>query len=153
MTEVKPVETTAIDDDIQAQKKVEGRMIQIWDTGFKKENTIEEIFGSLESWMLQIGKHTLLLNPVLKEWFYLDKGHQTWEASGFGPGEVIFIAFENLLGYRGVQENLKLKLDAPDDRELIKGNCTNCGERVKPDHKFCGQCGAPLRRNQEVGNG
>lgn len=147
------METTAIADDKQAQKKIEGRMSQIWDTRFSQDKTIEEIFGSLESWMLQIGKHSLLLHPVLKEWFYLDEGHQTWEPSGFGPGEVFFVAFENLLGYRGVELNHKLKLEAPDERQPVRAYCTNCGGRVKPNHKFCTQCGAPLRRSQEARNG
>jgi hypothetical protein len=52
--------------------------------------TVEEAFGPMEEWILEIGSNRLLLNPLNGYWIYEDTVHDSWEATGFRAGEVIF---------------------------------------------------------------
>lgn len=52
--------------------------------------TPEEAFGPMEKWILTIGSYRLMLNPLNGYWVYEDTLHDSWEATGFRAGEVLF---------------------------------------------------------------
>jgi hypothetical protein len=52
--------------------------------------TLEEAFGPMEDWILEIGSHRLMINPINGYWVYEDVLHDSWEATGFRAGEVLF---------------------------------------------------------------
>ena len=83
--------STLIEEDIKRQAEMESRLLRIWEEGFSDSETIKEVFGPYESWILPLGGHLLFLDPLLQEWCYLDKLHDTWERTGFSPGEVVFV--------------------------------------------------------------
>ena len=92
--------TGVIQEDAEKQAEMEAHLLQIWAQGCPETKTVEEVFGPYESWLFPLGTHLLLLHPALKEWLYFDKLHETWERTGFGPGEVVFVAQGKLLGVR-----------------------------------------------------
>jgi len=89
--------------------------------------TVADIFGPVESWMVKIGQRTLLLDPVSQSWYYYDPYHDTWEPTGFGPGEVEFNAIGRHLGYRRLPPPLE--------------TCPGCGRSLPPNSRFCPKCG------------
>ena len=120
------------DQDIDRQEALESRLAQIWAQDVSETETVETVFGPLESWFYRLGQQVLLLHPVLKEWFYLDRLHDTWERTGYGPGEVVFAADGKWLGAR--------KRDEDPQPPAI--TCYRCGANVVAGNSFCGQCGA-----------
>lgn len=54
------------------------------------QNTPEEVFGPMEAWIITIGLYRLFLNPLNGYWLYEDTVHDSWEATGFRAGEVLF---------------------------------------------------------------
>ena len=132
---------------------MEANLLRIWARGCPEDKTVAEVFGPYENWSLRLGTRLLLLHPVLKEWLYFDELHGTWERTGFGPGEVVFVASGDRLGFRRKKRAISY------DRQLpIQGGpksspigvqattlCPACGAQVKPGQKFCTQCGAALR--------
>jgi hypothetical protein len=114
------------------QESLEARLLQIWTGDVPEDQTVEEVFGPYESWLLSLGTHQLLLHPVLKEWLYLDPLHDTWERTGFGPEEVVFVVQGGRLGAR--------KKDASAGGIV----CPSCGHRNPADASFCARCGTRL---------
>lgn len=140
-------------EDIEKQEQLEAHLLHIWAQDCPETKTVEELFGSYESWLLPLGMHLLLLHPVLKEWLYFDQLHETWERTGFGPGEAVFVAEGKLLGFRR-QQAYPLAEEAPSqlsdlEAAAAKGRpgflCPHCGHANPPGNAFCSQCGAPLQ--------
>lgn len=136
----------------QEQAEMESRLVQTWARGFSETGTIEQIFGPYEDWSLTLGTHLLLLHPVRKEWLVLDRLHDTWEPTGFGPGEVVFVAHGKRLGFLRKKASLGSSVHAMDQRTSVAAGseqraprfCRFCGTRVRADQRFCTQCGTPL---------
>jgi len=84
-------------ENTHGQEAIEARLLQVWAQDVPEDETVEQVFGPYESWLLPLGTHQLLLHPVLKEWLYLDRLHDTWERTGFGPGEVVFVVQDGML--------------------------------------------------------
>lgn len=123
-----------IEQDVQKQEALETRLQQIWAQGVPETETVEAVFGPFESWLYRLGQQVLLLHPVLKEWLYLDRLHDTWERTGYGPGEAVFAAQGKRLGARKKDE----------DPQPATVTCPRCGESVVAGNTFCGQCGAAV---------
>ena len=123
------------EQNIGKQESLETRLQQIWTRGFPETDTVEEVFGPFESWLCQLGTQVLLLHPVSREWFYLDRLHDTWVRTGFGPQEVVFVAQGKGLG-------AKRKDGVAVTGAGQAASCPNCGVRVTAGNPFCGQCGA-----------
>jgi len=143
-----------------AQQALEARLGELWARGPDMDATIEETFGPFEEWMLSLGERVLLLHPASKVWLYLDPIHDTWESTGFGLGEVAFVAGGTHLGYR---RKAPAPLTCPHcgsrtppgshfckqcgmRLEPVPVHCSQCGFDNKPGSSFCTQCGTPLRR-------
>jgi hypothetical protein len=131
---------------------MESRLLETWARGFPETRTVEEIFGPYEDWLLPLGTHLLLLHPVRKEWLVLDRLHDTWESTGFAPGEVVFVANGERLGFRRRNRTPTTStqptgqtssVTARGDLEMPKF-CRYCGARLRPGHKYCTQCGVSL---------
>ena len=69
--------------------------------------TLEEAFGPMEDWILEMGSHRLMLNPINGYWVYEDTLHDSWEATGFRAGEVLFCL-------EGEELAVKLNPEPPD---------------------------------------
>ena len=147
-----------------SQEALETRLAELWARGPDTNATIEEAFGPFEDWMLSLGERALLLHPAAKAWLYLDPIHDTWESTGFGPGEVAFFTSGSRLGYR---QRTPAALTCPHcggktpvGSRFCKRcgtrlapeptHCTNCGFDNVPGSSFCNQCGTPLRRLTET---
>jgi hypothetical protein len=131
---------------------MESRLLETWARGFPEKRTVEGVFGPYDQWLLPLGEHLLLLHPALKEWLVLDRLHDTWEHTGLGPGEVVFVAQEKRLGFRRRKHTLEAGGQLPEQTTSVTAQgdqetarfCRSCGARVRPGHKYCTQCGAPL---------
>jgi len=147
-----------------AQQALEARLAELWAAGPATGATIEEAFGPFEEWTLSLGERSLLLHPAHKAWFYLDPIHDTWEPTGFGPGEVAFIASGTHLGYRREAPSPLTcpycgRQTPPGSHfcklcgmrlEPVPIHCASCGFDNKPGSSFCTRCGTPLRRRTET---
>ena len=51
---------------------------------------LNDAFGSLQDWILEIGSYRLLLNPLNGYWIYADTVHNSMEATGIRAGEALF---------------------------------------------------------------
>jgi len=146
------------------QQALETRLAELWARGPAADATIEQTFGPFESWTLSLSKWTLLLHPAAGAWFYRDPIHDTWEPTGFEPGDVTFIAGSTHLGYRRTgSAHLTCPhcggRTPPGSRfcklcgrrmEPVPVRCTNCGFDNKPDSRFCTRCGTSLRPRTET---
>ena len=146
-----------------AQQALEARLAKLWARGLDANATIEEAFGPFEDWTLSLGERSLLLHPASRAWFYLDPIHDTWEPTGFGPGEVAFVASGSRLGYRHKTEVAPTCPHCGGKTPLGSHFCKLCGTQLepapvlcagcgfdnRPGSSFCTRCGAPLRRQTE----
>jgi hypothetical protein len=136
---------TAIHEDAKKQAEMEARLLRIWAQGRPETKTVEEVFGPYENWLFPLGTHLLLLDPALKEWFRLDKLHDTWERTGFGPGEVVFVAYDKRLGFRRKKDASRVPPTTAEVGAKKAIFCTACGARLRANLKFCTQCGARVK--------
>jgi len=82
------------------QAELEARLLYLHQQGFSDEKTVEEVFGPLEDWILQIGDRSLLLEPLNQAWLVRDDLHQTWEPTGVAVGEGNFFVKGDRLAVR-----------------------------------------------------
>ena len=54
------------------------------------ETDLDDAFGLLQDWVLEIGSYRLLLNPLNGYWIYADTIHNSMEATGIRAGEALF---------------------------------------------------------------
>lgn len=128
-----------IQENPQKQEELEALLLQTWAQGCPETSTVEEVFGPYESWLLPLGTHLLLLHPVLKEWLYLDRLHDTWQRTGFGPREVVFVARAKMLGVRRRERAAGV---SPVMAETV--TCPACHHPNAPGMSFCTECGVVL---------
>lgn len=89
-----------IDQQPKTQQTLEQQLATFASTPIPEDKTIQEIFGPLEDWVLNLEGRSLLLHPVEKAWYYYDTLHKTWERTGFGPGEATFLTVDGRLGFQ-----------------------------------------------------
>jgi hypothetical protein len=63
-------------------------------------NTLDAFSGHTEDWIMELGNHSIFLNPFYRRWMYYNRTHNTWDDTGFGPGEALFIAVDKMLGIK-----------------------------------------------------
>jgi len=86
----------------QTQQAIEKQLGKFEFPADEQEAVYQEVYGPMSDWILELGDQKLLLDPILKEWFYFEHLHQQWAKTGFGPGQVEFVAFENKLGVKRI---------------------------------------------------
>lgn len=62
------------------------------------------LFGQVDEWVTEIAGHPLLLNPVERRWYWLDRLHQQWRDSGFGVGQALFVQLDRRLAAKRVPD-------------------------------------------------
>lgn len=155
-------------DDARRQSMLEARLKQIWERGVSQSAQVAAVFGLLESWVLPVGTHRLLLHPVLKEWLYYDAVHDSWQPTGIAPGEGVFYAQGKHLGLKrapaagspGVPQAYPAAGARPAPglppamrrRRALASRCPTCGTRLKPAQRFCNRCGKALTEESPLGH-
>ncbi len=79
------------------QRFIETRFEQFKARPQDRDRTMEDIFGPLEDWTLEIGRYQLLLLPLTGQWWYLHPLYETWENTGYKAGETTFYLLGELL--------------------------------------------------------
>lgn len=93
-----------MDNTEKTQQTIEQQLEKFSQQAVSEDKTMLEVFGPIENWTLELGSQTLFLDPLEKAWYYLEPLHQSWERTGFGPGEAQFVAVGNKLGVRHFEE-------------------------------------------------
>lgn len=88
----------------KTQQTIEQQLEKFSQQEIPEDQSLQQIFGPMENWTLELGSQTLLLHPLEKTWYYLDLLHKTWEPTGFSPGQAQFVAVGNRLGVKRFEE-------------------------------------------------
>ena len=133
------------------QSQLESRLQSLWANGVAQDAVIGDIFGPLESWVLELGEQRLLLHPVQKVWLVYDRLHDAWQSTGIAPGEGVFVAQGRRLGIS--RAGAVTPAVSPSARTVMinPARCPDCGLPVMPTEQICSNCGKPLR--EETGHG
>ncbi len=102
-----------VTQNFSQQQLLENRLRQLLAEGIPRDKTVEALFGPIEDWQLRLGDQRLLLHPVTQLWYYFDRAHQSWESTGIGPGEVVFVVHQGKLGYRRARPETLPPPEAP----------------------------------------
>jgi hypothetical protein len=126
------MQTTQISPE---QKAIEERYERIKDMVIDPEKTAVAQFGSMESWIFQLGEYRLFLNPLTKTWYYFDRIHDDLKDLRYPAGSGFFY----LKG-----DNLEFSPFGTESPDSPLPRCQKCGNSLNPGLKFCNQCGAPV---------
>ena len=110
-----------VTQNFSQQQWLENRLRQLLAEGVPGDKTVEALFGPIEDWQLRLGDHLLLLHPVTQLWYYFDRAHESWESTGIGPGEVVFVVHQGKLGYR------RARAEPPPSSEKREAESTMMG--------------------------
>lgn len=79
-----------VSESVKKQMAVEKALQQYNHRKLDPGKTWEENLGPVGKWVIQVGEHTLFLNPFNSHWMYFDYIHGSWEKSGYRAGEGFF---------------------------------------------------------------
>ncbi len=117
------------------QKVIEERFEGIKNIAVDPEKTAVAQFGSMESWIFQLGEYRLFLNPLTKTWYYFDRIHNDLKDLKHPAGSGFFY----LNG-----DNLEFSQYGATPAASSEVKCQKCGNFLNPNLKFCNQCGAAV---------
>jgi hypothetical protein len=137
--------------DATHQSSLEQRLQLILSKGVDPQATLAAACGSLESWVLELGEHRLLLHPVQKVWLVYDRLHDSWQPTGIVPGEGMFIAQGKRLGLRRSEAGAPVAAPSARTRLVNPTRCPDCGTPVPPGQPFCANCGKLLQEEAPHG--
>jgi hypothetical protein len=105
-------------DEHKTQQSIEQMLVGLPEVVENQDKTLEDLLGPMEEWIFDLEGHQLFLNPVARQWLFFDRVHKTWEPTGFGPGEVEFIVFQDQLGVRLTATQSSAAAGIPSDQEV-----------------------------------
>ena len=117
------------------QKTIEAQYEGIKNMVVDPEKTAVAQFGSMESWIFQLGEYRLFLNPLTKTWYYFDRIHDDWKDLKHPAGSGFFylngdnLEFSRTDGVHAVPSMI---------------TCQKCGNSLSPNLRFCNQCGTAV---------
>jgi hypothetical protein len=77
----------------KSQAELESQLEQRWAQVRSDQLSLEQAFGILEDWVIQLGERKAFLHPNLKQWMWYDRLHDEWNFAGIGVGEGILLTF------------------------------------------------------------
>jgi hypothetical protein len=98
---------------LSPQAELEDRLQYLRSLAESQGKSFEEIYGALDSWIMQLGERSLLLSPIQNQWLYWDAIHETWEPTGVAPGEGEFITEGNRLTCRWKDPSQARRMPVP----------------------------------------
>lgn len=87
------------------QRRLEQQAAALAGTELDPDQTVEDLVGPLESWIVDAGPTHLLLNPMSLRWLHFSKIHQAWDDTGFDAGQVVFLVADDLLDAREITDD------------------------------------------------
>lgn len=84
----------------KTQAQLEAQLAQRWMRVENGELSATESFGTIEEWIIQLGKRKAFLHPNLKQWMWHDRLHDEWVFAGCGVAEAILLTIGNLGGVK-----------------------------------------------------
>jgi hypothetical protein len=117
------------------QKAVEQHYKGVEKIQVDPDKTALEQFGTMESWIFQLGEYRLFLNPLTKTWYYYDRIHDDWKDLKHPSGSGFFY----LDG-----DNLEFSRSGAAAPAPSLITCPKCGISLNPNLRFCNQCGAAV---------
>jgi len=83
-----------------SQAELENELEQRWAQVQDGKLNLQQAFGTLEDWIIQLGERKAFLHPNLKQWMWYDRLHDEWVFTGCGVGEAILITIGKLGGVK-----------------------------------------------------
>ena len=84
----------------QSQAELERQLEERWAQVQGGTLSLQQAFGTLEDWVIQLGERKAFLHPNLKQWMWYDKLHDEWVFAGCGVGEAILLTIGRLGGIK-----------------------------------------------------
>ncbi|MHB8776820.1 MAG: hypothetical protein ACYC6R_03530 [Anaerolineales bacterium] len=84
----------------RTQAELEHQLEQLWTKVQGGKLTLQQAFGTLEDWIMQLGERKAFLHPNLKQWMWYDRLHDEWVFAGCGVGEAILLTIGRLGGVK-----------------------------------------------------
>ena len=127
------------------QKSLEERYSIVRSQPVDPEKSPAELYGTMESWMFQLGEYRLFLNPVNGTWFWYDRAHDDWRNLPYAAGAGILYLEGDIIGFLPAV----VRQPVPEQTGSVpqspaKKFCGRCGSPITPGKNFCPGCGKPV---------
>jgi len=84
----------------RSQADLEQKLELLWTQVQGGTLSLQQAFGTLEDWIIQMGERKAFLHPNRKQWMWYDRLHDEWVFAGCGMGEAILITIGRLGGIK-----------------------------------------------------
>jgi len=84
----------------RSQAELEQKLEQRWAQVQGGKLNLQQAFGTLEDWIIQLGERKAFLHPNLKQWMWYDRLHDEWVFAGCGVGEAILMTIGRVGGVK-----------------------------------------------------
>ena len=88
----------------RSQAELEHQLKQRWSQVQGGILSLEQAFGTLDDWIIQLGGRKAFLHPNLKQWMWYDRIHAEWAFAGCGIDEAILITIGSLGGVKKIPQ-------------------------------------------------
>ena len=84
----------------RSQAELEQELEQRWAQVQSGKLSLQQAFGTLDDWIIQLGARKAFLHPNLKQWMWYDRLHDEWVFAGCGVSEAILLTIGKLGGVK-----------------------------------------------------